>query len=336
MSFKISIVDKNGDFVPNFRVCIVAGGGQANWPLPWTKVPDHGPLTVTPDSTKPGDILYVQGPGNLKQPDLVNYSTFLRINRIKQENILLQMLDCEKIACAPCSEVLASHPTTKEEDTIDQLSGNIPNLVESHVYDCAEIQVQTVNKAGVPVSGYLGQIRHQEPGPYLTEVFDIGTGKSVFIRKAQHAVWVYVWKAGTSQSLGQKEQISPDQSTVFVPFTVKGPPQHGTELVDVHLSGFNNVVPYTNKKHEATSGAVREKNKQAIAAGREWLAREHPDALHKRVLALYDKDRGLYFQLSSHLDYAWGAFAWDGETLLDGSRINEECKITHVLVEWVD
>jgi len=310
--FSVSVKDKFGNFTPNFRVCIVAQGGQNNWPFPWKNVPIDRPLIVEPDPAKSGDWLYVEGPGNLRQPEIINWRTYFRIDRDVPVDYTLIIEDCDEIACAPCSA--APSASSDKVDVSERTSNdeNDTNPAASHKYDCVEITVRAVDSHGNPVSGYLGRLKHHEPGPVLTENFDIGTEKKLHIRKARHAVWVNVWKAGTSTANGKAKRISPtvpvtvdvevDEKAItsawmkmprevtfqWLTLSKKIPPEFQTYLAHTHeIAAKHSAIAYL-LKNTALQIAIRDAPKT------------HANATNIRVERYLDSRQGIYFAIRKH------------------------------------
>lgn len=213
---------------------------------------------------------------------------------------------------------------------------------------CHKILARIADVGVPPTPDKTVQLLYPGASYFVTPPQPLGRGLNnpteLYARARSGRIWMVVRDAANPsdfQKIWVDVSRTPLQEVVLVPGgvqTLPAPksPVHKTELVRVALSGYDNIVPFTNKNDQATSAAVAAKNEQAIDIGHAWLQQEHGNALHKRVLALYDEHKDSYFILSSHLDYAWGAFAWDSKTLLQGSRIHDERKITHVLVEYVE
>ena len=310
----VSVKDGTGQFLPNFRVCIVGSGDEESWPQKWTDVPHHKPLKIDPDETKAGDLMYVEGPGNMLQPNIINWRTYFRIDRKTSTSYAIVVTDCDGMACASCSEKKAPRQNAVSIKELPVTIENVANAAEAHVYDCVDVEVRAVDQNGLPVSGYLGQLLHHDVGARLTEIFDIGLGKNLRIRKARHAVKALVWKAGTDPSKAIVKEFSP-QGDWAVDVAV---PESGLNemwiyvphLKEVDVSGhykLKNIAP----KFSTSTGNMGDTEKEnshiahhtrttALAEAKSIIEGIDPKATKIEVQGFVDHRQRKYFKISPH------------------------------------
>ncbi|MCB1389622.1 MAG: hypothetical protein KDK12_10860 [Rhodobacteraceae bacterium] len=214
-TYRLSVKDAAGRHLPNFRVCIVSSSGTHPWPLPWTDVPDNRAITLAPDLGIPGNRMYLEGPGNLRQPTIINWRSGLNIKTTQSHWVDVWILDCDDMVCASCAEAgrwQAAQAKAADSETFPDLDNR--EVVYRHDYDCIEVTLRAVDAAGQPVTGYLGRVKHHEPGPWLTEMVDLGLGKTLKIRKADHHLWLFAWKAGSDPATAKTMRFTATQSQI--------------------------------------------------------------------------------------------------------------------------
>ena len=161
----------------------------------------------------------------------------------------------------------------------------------------------------------------------MTEIFDIGLGKNLRIRKARHAVKALVWKAGTDPSKAIVKEFSP-QGDWAVDVAV---PESGLnemwiylqQTIDVHVEGsyWLNDHPPEFSTSTGVMGKTEVENSHIADATRTMAFKEavkeikkiDPKPTNIKVQGFVDHRLRKYFKISPHSGY-WGAQEWDPDT----------------------
>ncbi|MCB1362257.1 MAG: hypothetical protein H6899_09860 [Rhodobacter sp.] len=318
-----------------------------------TPFPARGPLVLKIDrapTETSHNFLYIRGPGHLGLPQVRNWASNAALRPVGDAEIRLTLQDGPDMDYPAVPPGWVNPRVSEPPDATPEV---LPAAAAAPVVQGrldlrgVRVEVSVRRKDGTPVTDYLCQIRQHDGALPLTQVEEVGAGRSFRIRASSVTTYVWLWQAGNQAKTFQRKVLRPgangptesvvlevENTPVVLPHRIPMAPSiiatDGASIrPEVHF--FPNWSDAGTLKHARWAQDIRAFG-QALA--HDWIAANHLNPQDLRIL-FRDHRQSITFTISDHGGYHQNANAdlWAPGTDQHGTRIRHGVFVDEILIE---